>query len=179
MNDLITVLLSGTTLLLAFLILTNPNKVNVNGNKWFGYFILTVFFTLIEDTLKTIGFTITKEYLLLLVNISVFVMSPLFFMSVWFYMEPNKKIQLNDIKYFSFAIGFTLMSLISLIIEKVNPEISANNATTNSNSEIFSILFLVLFSIQLIYFGVASYRKLQKHKKTIMQYLLCLLLCSQ
>jgi len=90
-------------------------------------------------------------------------------MSVWLYVEPNKKIQFNDMKYFSFAIGFTLICLTFLIIEKFNPEISAYNVFTNNNSEFFSILFLALFSIQLIYFGVASYRKLQKHKKAIMQ----------
>jgi AraC-like DNA-binding protein len=169
MNDFITIALSGATLLLAFLVLSNPNNVNLKGNRWFGCFILTVFFTLIEDALKKIGLTIENEYILLLINFSAFVMSPVFFMSVWFYVEPNKKIQLSDLKYFSFTIGLTLINLISIIIQKVNPEILSSNSSADSESEIISILFLLLFSFQLIYFGIASYRKLQKHKKTIMQ----------
>ena len=42
---------AGGILILAFLILTNPRNVNLLGNRWLAFFLLTLFFLLIDESL--------------------------------------------------------------------------------------------------------------------------------
>lgn len=162
MNHLIKIAITGSTLLLVFLIFANPNKVNVKANRWFGFFILGIFLVTLDFTLKIVGLEIKNTFVSQILNFPGFVLAPVFYLSVCHFINPDRNWQKKDILHFSFGI----VSLIILISAICNAVFFPNYRFTYF-SPVFATLFVLLFSIQLITYGILSYRILILHQKNI------------
>lgn len=168
MNNLVITFLSGSSLLLAFLVIVNPNQVNQKGNKWFGLFCICLFFILLEENLIIVNLEIKNEYLLQLINVPCFIIAPVFYLSICHFINPTRLFQKKDILHFSFGVVFLMSLFISFLIDPNTPTESVEQHLDSSPIlNIASIIFLILFCIQLILYSYYSYQKLVIHQKNI------------
>jgi AraC-like DNA-binding protein len=162
MNHFIEILITGSTLLLAFLIFGNPNKVNKKANRWLGFFILSIFLITLDFTLKVVGLEIKNTFASQILNFPSFILAPVFYLSVCHFISPDRKWRKRDFLHFSFGIVSSII-LIAVICNAVYfPDYKFIYF-----SPFLATLFVVLFAIQLIAYGILSYRILNKHQKNI------------
>ncbi|WP_268845918.1 AraC family transcriptional regulator [Flavobacterium aestivum] len=162
MNHFIEILITGSTLLLTFLIFGNPNNVNIKANRWFGFFILSIFLITLDFTLKIVDLEIKNTFASQILNFPSFVLAPIFYLSVCHFINPDRKWRKRDFLHFSFGI----VSLIILITVVCNVVYFPDYKFIYF-SPFLATLFVVLFAIQLIAYGILSYRILNKHQKNI------------
>lgn len=152
----------GAVLLLSFLLLINPKKANVKANIWFGFFCLALFFILLEDELRIIGLEIKNEFIIELISIPSIVVAPLFYLCVTYFINPNRNFRKKDLVHLGLVLLY-FMLLATKYLFNVNEE----NSTIKIILEIISVLFFVLFVIQLVMYAIFSYIQLIRHKKNI------------
>jgi len=151
-NSYLIILIYGSLVLLSFLLITNPLKVNRKANFWFGIFLFLWSTFWFEEI-----FVLTKINLL---NTTSFVgvrffqfLTPLFFyFSVVYYTNPDFKFKKTDLKYLLLPIIF-LTGLIAIQL--------------NINVNLIENLLNILLIIYAIYFTIFSYLKIKYHKKKI------------
>lgn len=166
LNDLlniITYLCIGSSLLLGFLLIANPQKVNKKANLWFGCFILCIFSLLFNDVLMAANLHPKNEIIAFIFNFPNFILAPIFYLSVTYYINPTQKWKKKDFLLFGF--GFVMIALMFVT--------RFTKASEQTEQEFFGqwfvIVFGIVFSIQLIPFFYFSYRKIIKHQKNIRQ----------
>ena len=151
----------GSSLLLAFLLIANPQKVNKKANRWFGVFILCIFWLLFGDALIEKKVFPTNEYWVLAMNFPNFILAPIFYLSVTYYINPTKKWRSKDLLLFPFA--FFIIGLNIFVKLMRNP----GETDEEFFPPWFLIAFGIVFSLQLIPYFYLSYRKIIKHQKNI------------
>lgn len=163
MYSILNAIICGTAFLLAFIIFVNQNKVNVKANRWFGSFIFCIFLILLENVI--IDSKILKEDDILneLLNISNFVVAPVFYLSVCYYIEPVRKWKITDYLHFCFAFLIFILLIISWLIdnnakpEDISPEIVQKT----------ELAFNFIFSLYTFIYCFLAYKKIIKHENTI------------
>lgn len=152
MNTLIVILLYGSLLLLSFLLITNPGKVNKKANFCFGVviFLLSTFW--LEEIFALIGFNTQNDIFLVPIRFFQFLTPIFFYYSIEYYSNPNSKFKKEALVY----LVLPIILLALLIFNQLNK----NNLT-------ISIALNTLIIIQALYFITYSYIKIQKHKKRI------------
>ncbi|MFQ6599886.1 hypothetical protein [Flavobacterium sp. C3NV] len=121
MDQLISYFVAGTALLLAFLIFANINPVSTRVNKWFGSFIFCIFLIQFNDLLEKTEFMKTRMLLNDFLGITDFIVAPVFYFSVIYFMQPNRKWRRKDNFHFAFAFVMLVLLLLSLLIEVKHP----------------------------------------------------------
>jgi AraC-like DNA-binding protein len=157
MENLLKSLLPGSIIMLAFFIFAIHNKVNKAANFWFGLFVLSVFGILSEDFFK-INKLVFIEFVS---NISCFLVAPFFYLSISFYTNPLRKFHKKDFLHFVYAFIFSLFLIYSLI------QLSDKTVNETSSFSISSLLFILVFVIQLMLYTFYSLKKIRKHQKSI------------
>lgn len=164
MNSLLNIinyLCIGSSLLLGFLLVTNPQKVNKKANLWFGSFILCIFILLFNDVLAAAKLNPKNEIIGFILNFPNFILAPIFYLSVNYYINPTQKWKNKDFLLFGFGFFMIALMIATQFIK----------APDESEQEFFSqwfvIVFGIVFSIQLIPFFYLSYRKIIKHQKNV------------
>jgi len=165
MNHFLYILYSGAALLLAFLLIANPNKVNKKGNRWFGWFVLCLFMITIGDSLA-ITHTDLNENIVSLISLTAFIIAPVFYLSVCYFIEPERKWKKVDFLHFGFGFIMLLLTLFSMLT--VN---SQNQETWHYEADkIIKLVFNWTCFSQLIPYVIVSYRKIVKHRKNILYF---------
>lgn len=163
MINLIDLILCGAAFLLTFLIFVNTNKVNTKANQWFGAFVFCIFLLFLENVLLFTKLLKEDDIFIEIISISSFVISPIFYLSVSYFVEPIKKWKTIESLHFFFALLMLILILMSHFFEaeikpeEVNPETVANA----------TIIFNIIFSLQVIPYCVMAYIKIIKHQKNI------------
>lgn len=163
MIQLIDLILCGAAFLLTFIIFVNTNKVNTKANQWFGAFIFCIFLLLLENIFLSTKLLQEDDFVFEFISLSSFTITPIFYLSVSYYVEPLKKWRTLDYLHFGFAfLMLTLVVLSHFIDEKaktedLNPETVAN----------VTLLFNIIFCLQVIPYFVLAYKKIRKHQRTI------------
>ena len=103
MDQLMSFFVAGTTLLLAFLIFANINQTNSKVNLWFVFFILCIFLIQFNDLLEKTQFLKVRSITNDLLGIVDFIVAPVFYFSVLYFITPNRKWQIKDNFHFAFA----------------------------------------------------------------------------
>lgn len=164
MNQLVSSLVAGPTLLLSFLIFANLNKVNSRVNRWFGSFILCVFVIQFNDLLEK------TEFLRMPVNdflgITDLIVAPVFYFSVAHFVKPDRKWRVRDNFHFSFAFIILVLFLLSLLFEVKQPITD----TDKKNAVIIITVFNVFFCFQVLSYGMMAYRKISAYQKNLLLY---------
>jgi AraC-like DNA-binding protein/threonine/homoserine/homoserine lactone efflux protein len=148
---------------LAFLLIANPQKVNKKANLWFGCFILGIFFLLFDDILIATKMKPDNEFLAFIINFPNFIIAPIFYLSVSYYINPTQK--WKNKHYLHFTFGFCMILLL-IVSRFINPS-QDSDKTLKEFSDWFVIVFGIVFCAQLIPYFYFSYRKIIKHQKNI------------
>lgn len=166
MDQLISYFVAGTALLLAFLIFANINPHSTRVNKWFGAFILCIFLIQFNDLLEKTEFMKTRMLLNDFLGLTDFIVAPVFYFSVIYFIEPNKKWRLKDNFHFAFAFVMLILLLLSVLIElKQQP-----TAADKKNAAIILTVFSLFFCIQVIPYCISAYRKIAAYQKNLFLY---------
>lgn len=165
MNHFIYTLFSGAALLLAFLLIANPNKVNNKGNWWFGWFVLCLFMVTVGDSLQ-ITHVDLNENIVNLISLAAFIIAPVFYLSVCYFIEPGRKWKKTDFLHFGFGFVMLLLTLLLMLVDN-----SKYQKTTHSETDqIVGVIFNLICFFQLIQYVIVSYRKIVKHRKNILYF---------
>lgn len=166
MEQLVSSLVAGPTLLLAFLIFANLNKVNSRVNRWFGSFILCVFLIQFNDLLEKTEFLRTRMPINDFLGITDLIVAPVFYFSVAYFVKPDRKWRVRDNFHFVFAFIILVLLLLSLLIEVKQPLTD----TDKKNAVVVITVFNVVFCFQVISYGIMSYRKITAYQKNLVLY---------
>jgi AraC-like DNA-binding protein len=151
----------GGSLLLAFLLIANPQKVNKKANVWFATFILCICLLLSGDVLMTQKLYPKNEFWGFVINFPNFILAPIFYLSVRYYINPTQKWKIRDLLLFPF--GFFIIALnVFMQLIKVPGE-----SEQQFFPPWFFLAFGIVFSLQLLPYFYFSYRKIIKHQKNI------------
>lgn len=166
MDQLMSFFVAGTTLLLAFLIFANINETKSKVNRWFLFFLLCIFLIQFNDLLEKTEFLkirrITNDFL----GIVDFIVAPVFYFSVIYFITPNRKWQIRDNFHFAFAFIMLVLLSLSLLVEVKNPP----GADDKENAEIIITVFNLVFSCQVVLYCMATYRKITVYQKNLLLY---------
>ena len=167
MEQLISSLVAGPTLLLAFLIFANLNQVNRRVNRWFGAFILCVFLIQFNDLLEKTVFLKTRMRINDFLGLTDFIVAPVFYFSVAHFVKPHRKWRIRDYFHFAFAFIVLLLLLLSLLIEVKQPLLTDAD---RKNAIIFTTVFNLIFCFQVITYCILTYRKIAAYQKNLFLY---------
>ncbi len=167
MNEVISFLSSGCLLLLSFLAVTNPNKVNIVANKWFSIFLLCVFIVNLDAFFYFLDKNIPNNLFVNIIGLPAYFLAPIFYLSISYFIKPNRIWRTKDNLHFLFGLIFSIF-IIGILSFADNPDnLLKNNAEFIKIFTIFTYAFLMLFPLQLIVYGFFTYKKLKKHQKSI------------
>ncbi|GAA4139074.1 hypothetical protein GCM10022216_16810 [Sphingobacterium kyonggiense] len=147
-NEIVTCFISGAILLLSFLFLTNPLKVNVKGDLYFGIFLL-LWASFWLDGLIFPGEIPTYVYYP--IRLLQFFCALTFYTSVVFYTNPGYKFGNKD-------SWILILPVIFIVILSLKSEL---------NPKIFNCLYLIVFLGQALFYTVLSYFRIVRHQKQI------------
>ncbi|MBS7229401.1 helix-turn-helix transcriptional regulator [Flavobacterium psychroterrae] len=165
MDQIISFFVAGTTLLLAFLIFANINQVDKKVNKWFGAFILCVFIIQFNDLLEKTDFMKTRTFTNDFLGITDFIVAPIFYLSVAYFVQPNRKWRFTDNLHFVPAFIMLFLLLLSLLIDAKEP-----TSTDKENAQIFITAFNFVFSFQVILYCLMAYKEINIYQKKLFTY---------
>ena len=152
LNALISLLIFGALVLLAFLLITNPRKVNSRANSTLGVFMLLWASFWIDEALNMTGFAPLSEWWLISLRSAQFMTAILFYYAVVYFTRPFHKLGLRDLLHLIVPLLYTS----GLIIKKLAaPDILPN------------YFFTMLILGMALYYTASSYLLLQKHEKRI------------
>ena len=149
-NLILSSLISGGLVLMSFLKITQTSNENKKGNIYFGIFgLLWASFWLDELILPD---NLVIEGLPFIVLKFIQFLTPLvFYISILFYTIPSFKYRIKDFSYFILPIIFLLLLVLKPTLE----------------AHIFSILYLILFLGQGLFYIYKGYQRVNKHQKDI------------
>lgn len=163
MSHLIDSILCGASLLLAFIILVNPNRVNLQANKWFSAFLFCLFLVALQSIVLQPGLLAENDTLFEVINVSNFMIAPVFYLSVSYYIEPVKK--WRNIYGLHFSLAFFILFLI-LLAACFSPPATQNEVSPHTLENVKNVVNAI-FSLQVILYCAAACRKLVKHHRNI------------
>ena len=166
MNNIITLLSVGSLLLLLFLAFANPNKVNTKANFWFGLFLTSIFIVNLEEFFIILNIDIKNQLVVNSFSLPANFIAPFFYLSICYFINPNRKWKAKDYFHFLFGIIFfaVLIAITFLFTEK---NVSRNDAEI---IKIVSLSYQILnysFILLLLIYGFLTYKKLKKHQQNI------------
>lgn len=154
LNSLTVILIFGALILLSFLTLSNPMKVNRKANFWFGIFLfLWSTFWLEEIVLLTFDTTL-NPILDLLVRFAQYFTPIIFYFSVLFFTRPNYAFAKGDVKYLVLPLVYLGVLIAQLF-------------TGQQNLNAYLLIATGLILAQTIYYPITAYLKIRKHQKKV------------
>ncbi|WP_165764640.1 helix-turn-helix domain-containing protein [Flavobacterium cyanobacteriorum] len=148
--------MSGSSILCAFILISNPLKVNKKGNLLLGMFIISIFFSDIETLANVNNTTITSSVAVAFLFFSWAMMGPLFYLSVQGFVHPDKIIVKNVIIHALFPGAMTIVFYF----------IYETKAFTVYNDALVTYFQIPLVS----FYCFLAYRALDRHNKKLLLY---------
>ncbi len=160
-NSLVVSLIVCSLLLLSFLKLSNPLKVNRKANFWFGFFLLLWSTFWLDEIFFYITHSEMGMYFSFAFSFLQFFTPIIFYFSVLFYINPSYQFKVYDLKYL--ILPFLYMVNLLMIhfgnFEKHFVLLS-----------FFKVMAIVLILIQAIFYTAFSYYLIRKHQLTILKF---------
>ena len=147
---LIQILVFSSFVLLSFIMLSNPLKVNKKANIWFGVFLFLWATFWLDEIIILIKANELDKNVTLVIFFFQFLSPIVLYLCIVFFTNPNYKFKRKDISVFVLPLIYLTLLFI--------------DATTTVKVE--SILVILLITHGLIY-TVISYLKIRKHQKQI------------
>ncbi|MDQ5930612.1 MAG: Transcriptional regulator, AraC family [Bacteroidota bacterium] len=165
MPNYLNILITGAAFLLFFLLLINPKKANINGNRWFASFIFCLFvLTSIVVLINTKA--ISEKSIIREVDlVFIFLIAPLFYLSIQYFIKPNGKWSKRQCLHFGSAFLFLFLFILSFLTNKENPK---NPDLPQSTIDWVNYLLCTILSFQVYCYCALGYKKIIKHQKNIL-----------
>lgn len=167
MLQVLEAIITGASLLLAFLIFTNPKGVNKKANFWLGFFILSVGAQSLDALLVTHRVYDQYPVIIGLLDGFLFLIPPTFYLATLWYVHPQRKSKRLDFLHFSFFIFFLFFRFPSIILEAPASKLANLHAT-----QAVSLSYQISLGIFLAYFLTycsLSFLLIQRHQRNIAQ----------
>ncbi|PKF75708.1 helix-turn-helix domain-containing protein [Chryseobacterium sp. PMSZPI] len=153
-NSFIVILIYGSLVLLSFLKLANPLKVNRKANFCFGIFLFLWSTFWMDEVLFLITGSVVEFQSLFLVRFIQFLTPVFFYFSVLFYTNPSFTFKITDLKFLVFPIAF-LICLWCIRLGYNTP---------------FEYLSIMLILAQALCYTGISYITIRRHQRKIQQF---------
>lgn len=157
LNRFVVILIYGSLVLLSFLKLTNPLKVNKKANFWFGMFLFLWSTFWLDEILSLAKISSIDIHSIFLIQFVQFLTPIIFFFSVLFYTNPAFKFKISDLKYVALPFIF-FVNLLLLRLGDVEYQ------------PIGEVVFIALILFQAVFYTGLSYLTIRKHQKRIQQF---------
>jgi AraC-like DNA-binding protein len=165
MPNYLNILIAGATFLLLYIIIINQKKVNIVANKWFAGFIFCLL-VLTNITILIDSKTISEESIIIDgILIFFFLISPLFFLSIQYFIKPNRKWRKRDYLHFGLGWLYFFLFILTLIFEEIVKNEAPPKQETIDNANFFLCLIL---ATQVISYCTLAYQNIIKHQKNIL-----------
>lgn len=147
-------LIYGSLVLLSFLKLTNPLKVNLKANLWFGIFLFLWSTFWIDEVFDLTNIPEISGYFSIAVFFTQFFTPIAFYLSVVSYTNPGFKFKKSDVKYLILPIVFLCVLLLQ-------------QSSVMGASHFLSLLIIGLILSQAFFYVSISFLTIRKHQKKI------------
>lgn len=168
MLELIQSLNSGGALILAALVLANPNGYNKRGNLWLGLFMMAVFVQLFEELLVMSPSSVVGSYLGSISILVLLLIPILLFFGILFYVKPSTRLTWRILIYFLLPLGYLLAIFFSLLSS--GEGVILNRDREDGSGAIFHALLFLLFLIEIAIFWYKGHQLLTGHQKNTLDY---------
>jgi AraC-like DNA-binding protein len=157
LNSLIVILNFGSLILLSFITLFNPLKVNRKANYWFGAFLfLWSTFWLDEISVLT-GICNVVQHFSGLANFIQFFTPVVFYTSILYFTNPNFKFHAADLKYLILPAFYSVLLLLQ-------------QSADEESQKFLKLVSLSFILAQVILYTTLAYFKIRRHQKRIMSF---------
>jgi AraC-like DNA-binding protein len=160
---LILTITCGFYLLLAFIVAINPQNVNINANKWLALFLLSVGVIMLDEPFMKLKLYEKYPHLIGYDNIFVFLIAPTLYLSILYFVKPNRIFQKKDYWHFVPTVLF-LVSKIPFYLEKKEGKLANLRITLDIYDTIGNIILVI---IPLSAYWFLAYRKLTNHQRNV------------
>ncbi len=167
MNNIINPILVGSLVFLIFLLLSNPNKLNVKGNIWLGAFISCIVIVVFDEVYLTIQKEKIPDLFSSVLNSVAFYIAPVFYFSIFYFISPNRIWKFKDNLHFLFGIVCLIITICDFVLKDSAYGLAKNNAQLVAISTVLYNLMYALFSIQILIYAYLTFIKLKKHQKSV------------
>jgi len=157
LNSLIVILNYGSLILLSFITLFNPLKVNRKANYWFGAFLFLWSTFWLDEILSYTGIYNVTQHYKGLVYIIQFFTPVVFYASILLYTNPNFKFHAADLKYLILPAFYFIIIILQ-------------QSADEESQKLFRLVSLGLILVQVILYTTLAYLKIRKHQKKIMSF---------
>lgn len=155
-NNLFVIVIFGGLILLAFINLTNPLKINTRGNKWLAMFLFLLSSFWLEEIGRFAGFGEINQNLTTFVHAIQIFTPPSLYAAVLFYTKPGFKIRSSHWKHWLIPTVFIIIQVNKIHI----PEKEA----------ILRITGIVIILFQALLYSILAFIKIRKHQKQILTF---------
>lgn len=166
MDTTLEALLIGPTMIVALLIFANFNGANVRANRWFGFFILCVFIIQVSGLLYDGHYFKNCSHVYDFIDLANFVVAPVFYFSITYFIEPERKWRVTDNLHFLFAFVLLLLTILVIFI---NPQPAQSKEDMKIESTAV-LVFMILFCIQVLPYCIVAYYKLNRYQRNLFLY---------
>lgn len=157
LNTFFTIIIYGSLILLTFITLVNPLKVNKKANYWFGFFLFLWSTFWLEEIAQLTNIEKLMDSLSIPVHFIRFFTPIVFYFSVVFFTRLNFIFRLKDLKYLIAPVVYFAVLLYqqSLAIE---------------DQLVVDYVLLGLILGQVMFYTFLSYHEIRKHQKKILSF---------
>ena len=152
----------GALIMLGFLIWTTSLRINKTANKWFSVFIFSVVGLMLADSLWYEEF-FGYPYSVISLNLTLFLCIPAIYLSVLFFVTPNRRFQKRDYWLF-FPFFLDVLFNVSTFFLFTTAELDVREQVALSLFDTIELLAFVLFGI---FLWVLGGKKLKTHQEKI------------
>lgn len=169
MNQVVVNLIVGASLILTFLLFSNPNKNNIAANKWLSAFVLCFFFLNIDEFFIYNKIDVKHLYINQFFIFSFYFICPVFYFTVVYFVNPTRK--WKNIDYLHFVIGLSYFFIYKNIFTFSNNRLVLANEENQNWLNTANVIYLyVVLPIQIFTYVGYSFYLIQKHQKNIKKF---------
>jgi AraC-like DNA-binding protein len=165
MLHVIEALLAGSTLMLAFLIFTNPRGVNKRANFWLGIFMLCLAMVFLDGLFINHRIYHSFPHLIGISELAFFLFAPAIYFATLHFVSPQRAYKWTDLWHFFFFIVYLFVNVPSLFF--MTGAAKLKMLTEEHPMETGDYIAMgVLLANMLVYCGL-SLIKLNRHQRNI------------
>jgi AraC-like DNA-binding protein len=157
LNTFVVILIYGSLVLLSFITIVNPLKVNKRANYWFGAFLFLWSTFWSDEICLYTGCSGTLQSLTVPVHFVQFFTPIVFYFSIAFFTNPNYRLELADLKFLILPVLYLFLLLLE------------HRQSAENKGEL--VMFILgIFLIQVILYTILSFLEIRKHQKKILDF---------
>lgn len=169
MLEIIQIINTGVLLTCALIILLNPHKTNLKGNRWLGLFLFFLFVQLFQNVNSQLKLIQMPEFSTVLVFLCLYSIPVSFYLCIRLFISPHHKLEAKDlihafvhVLYLSFVAVFFIKNKALLIF-------SGHDQALPLGKTFFTIT-LAIFLLSTLLYWLLGFLKLKSYSSRIKFY---------